>query len=324
MILSYLDNLNPDNLSISSLNSEDIEIIIPNNAERRIKNDNKEVIKEMIKEVYKEGVIEIPTKETDTAFEIKIGYISDKKKGKIMANEQLIEELGLTPADMGKFGGKEGYNMLTDDKKIEEFIVLRAIKDSNMPKFHETDTIIFESITQDIFQTSINSNTKQTTLKNIIESVLIDNGCQVSDEIVSRIMYLHQQIQARHGIMVVGSTMSGKTTTINSLEESLKRSLENEIQEKTLIYKYQKAKMTGRKHNKKLKNVKPGHDDVNAVDDIKLTLDDQKIIRAKCKNNPLSTYHINPKSITIGQLMGNFDETSHDWNDGILAYLMRE
>lgn len=305
--LSSKDILNKDNLSISSLDSEDI--IYNENANK----DNKMEIKDMVQQLYKNGTNILPTKDTETTFGVKLNYITDKKKGKNIASEQLMEELGLESADV-----------LTDDKKIEEFIVLRAIKDSNLPKFHETDTLIFESITEDIFQTSMNSNTKHTTLKNLIEGVLVDNGCQVSDEIVSRIIYLYQTIIMRHGIMVVGSTMSGKTTTINTLEEALKRSLENEIQEKTLVYKYEKAKMMGRKHNKKMKNSKAGNEDVNAVDDIKLTVDDEKIIKAKCKNEGVESFHINPKSITIGQLMGNFDETSHDWHDGILAYLMRE
>jgi hypothetical protein len=303
--LSSKDILIKDDLSISSLDSADIIYNDHESGENNIK------IKDMVVQTYKGDSKVIPVKETEEALDAKLEFISDKKKGKTMASEQLIDELGLDSAEM-----------LTDDKKIEEFIVLRAIKDTNLPKFHGTDTIIFESICQDIFQTTMKSQNKHTTLKNLIESVLVDKGCQVSEEIISRIMYLYQTITMRHGVMIVGATLSGKTTTISTLEETLKRSRENEIQELTVMYKQQKAKLMGRKHGRKAKTNKAGHNDQH--DEVKLTADDLKIIRAKCKNEGVETFYINPKSITIDQLMGNFDETSHDWVDGILAYLMRE
>jgi len=127
--LSSNNVLNKDDLSVSSLDSEDI---IYNDNE----NDSKQrKIKEMVGQMYKGENKIIPLKETSKMLSTKIDFISEKKKGKTMASEQLIDELGLESADM-----------LTDDKKIEEFIVLRAIKDTNLPKFHDTDTIIFESI----------------------------------------------------------------------------------------------------------------------------------------------------------------------------------
>ena len=51
--------------------------------------------------------------------------------------------------------GLDDETIIDDEEKIEEFIALRAINDTNVPKLHQTDTIIFKGIIDDIFPQSV-------------------------------------------------------------------------------------------------------------------------------------------------------------------------
>ena len=51
--------------------------------------------------------------------------------------------------------GIDDESLIKDEDKIEEFIVLRSINDTNVPKLHQNDTAIFKGIIDDIFPNPI-------------------------------------------------------------------------------------------------------------------------------------------------------------------------
>ena len=83
-----------------------------------------------------------------------------------------------------KILGIEDEDIIDDEEKIEEFIVLRAINDTNAPKLHQTDTLIFKGIIDDIFPQPMKASVKQGSLKTLLEEMLQYKGLQITDEIV--------------------------------------------------------------------------------------------------------------------------------------------
>jgi dynein heavy chain len=56
---------------------------------------------------------------------------------------------------------------------------------------------------------------------------------------------------------------------------------------------------------------------------LKLKDEELKILKKTCFHKGIDNRILNPKSVSIKNLMGNFEETSREWFDGILTNQMR-
>ena len=115
-----------------------------------------------------------------------------------------------------------------DPNMVEDITLIRALRDSNIPKFLAQDIPLFEAILKDLFPGVVVPAIDYGSLKKYIEDELVAqqlqvrnrvknsmkkqenlyqpslNTLQVVDAFVGKIIQLHETMVVRHGIMLVG------------------------------------------------------------------------------------------------------------------------
>jgi hypothetical protein len=82
------------------------------------------------------------------------GNILRRMEHRMQAQEEFKNEAKQTKKLMQVLG-IDNVELIKNEEKIEEFIVLRAINDTNVPKLHQNDNVIFKGIIDDIFPSPI-------------------------------------------------------------------------------------------------------------------------------------------------------------------------
>ena len=154
----------------------------------------------------------------------------------------------------------------------EEVLLLRGLRDVNVPKFLAHDLPLFDGIIADLFPGIEPPAVDYVDLYASLTAACKEQGIQDVDPFIFKVVQLYETTLVRHGLMLVGPTMAGKTCCWRTLQRAM-----------TMLN---------------------GHGDP--------------------KFEKVRVVALNPKSITMGQLYGEFDDNTHEWTDGVLACYMRE
>ena len=157
----------------------------------------------------------------------------------------------------------------------EDILLIRAMRDSNVPKFLEQDIPLFGGILKDLFPGIKVPYVDYGKLQLAIEKALDDQRLQKVPTFITKVIQIHETQLVRHGMMVVGESGSGKTTNVAILAQALTALYEEKIVDRDGYYK---------------------------------TVD--RLI-------------LNPKSISAGELYGEFNLMTNEWKDGIVPKLVR-
>ncbi|CAG5133138.1 unnamed protein product, partial [Candidula unifasciata] len=96
--------------------------------------------------------------------------------------------------------------------KSEDVVLIRALRDSNLPKFLTHDAKLFQAILSDLFPGVNIPEHDYGRLKEEIINVQVVMKLQVLESQIVKVIQLLETMIVRHGVMLVGPTGGGKTT----------------------------------------------------------------------------------------------------------------
>lgn len=109
----------------------------------------------------------------------------------------------------------------------EDVVLMRALRDMNMPKFVFDDVPLFYGLISDLFPSLKAERVGNDELRDIVIDTLEANRLKHNiesafEDQVNKVIQLYETIGTRHSTMVVGPTGAGKTVIIETLASSLK------------------------------------------------------------------------------------------------------
>lgn len=98
---------------------------------------------------------------------------------------------------------------------------MRAINDMNLPKFIQEDIFLFNALFNDLFPNTDLPESENAKLYEAIENELKNEKLIPKPEMINKAIQLFDSKNTRHGNMLVGKSLSGKTTTWKMLQKAM-------------------------------------------------------------------------------------------------------
>uniref|UniRef100_A0A2C9JWZ0 AAA+ ATPase domain-containing protein n=1 Tax=Biomphalaria glabrata TaxID=6526 RepID=A0A2C9JWZ0_BIOGL len=105
----------------------------------------------------------------------------------------------------------------------EDVVLMRALRDMNLPKFVFEDVPLFLGLISDLFPGLDCPRVRYPNFNDAVEQVLQDNGYVLLPHQVDKVVQMYETMLTRHTTMIVGPTGGGKSVVINTLAQAQSR-----------------------------------------------------------------------------------------------------
>eukprot|EP00106_Octopus_bimaculoides_P013835 XP_014781277.1 PREDICTED: dynein heavy chain 6, axonemal-like [Octopus bimaculoides] len=114
-----------------------------------------------------------------------------------------------------------GSSKRQNTEQNENLLLIRSLRDSNLPKFLKEDADLFQAILQDLFPGNEVPANDYGNFESEILNVMKENNLEPVNAMVKKVIELYETMLVRHGVMLIGPTGGGKTTIYQILKDVL-------------------------------------------------------------------------------------------------------
>jgi dynein heavy chain len=100
-------------------------------------------------------------------------------------------------------------------------VVIKAIRDMNLPKFIADDVVLFDNMFIDLFPDCDEPENDNDELQIAIEEAMLEKKLQLNENLIVKTIQLYDSQSTRHSNMLVGRSMSGKSTSWKVLQHAM-------------------------------------------------------------------------------------------------------
>ncbi|KAL0227597.1 hypothetical protein RCL1_003741 [Eukaryota sp. TZLM3-RCL] len=148
----------------------------------------------------------------------KMTVLYDLAKGQLSKQHHYDFGLRALKSVLVMAGSLKSESMKSDSPVPESALLMRALRDMNLPKFVYEDVPLFLGLIKDLFPGVDAPRVRYPDFNDAVEKALYDKGYKMVDVQVDKVIQLYETMLTRHCTMVVGGTGGGKSVVINTLK----------------------------------------------------------------------------------------------------------
>ncbi|NWW98330.1 DYH17 protein, partial [Caloenas nicobarica] len=107
-----------------------------------------------------------------------------------------------------------------DPGRAEDQVLMRALRDFNIPKIVTDDLPVFMGLIGDLFPALDVPRKRDLNFEKIIKQAIVELKLQAEDSFVLKVVQLEELLQVRHSVFVIGNTGCGKSQVLKSLNKT--------------------------------------------------------------------------------------------------------